>query len=145
MTATFTYKPPTRFRHALKKKWLSAYSRCGKVRRSCATVGVDHSTYYKWKQTDLEFAAEVEEAFAHYLEWLEQCIEDIGLREKGGNFAGIAMRVNAEMAEKYRQRHDITVRDAALNAEIEALAAELRQRGAAAVPSTNGETNGHAG
>ena len=129
--APFVYKPPDKTRHPWQVLWLKEYARTGKVRRSCAAAGVHHSTYYEAVQSDEEFAAEVDEARWHYVEWLEAAYEIQGLGPKG-NSRNLERRLESEWPGKYARAHKLTITDERVEAEkkriVEHITALVRGR-----------------
>lgn len=141
MAERVAYKPPNTIKHPKKRAWLRIFAKRGLVHRTCAAADIVPSTFYEWKKADPEFAAEVEVAREHAIERIEDALLAAATSKKLNTAAAIFM-LKSLRPEVYRERHDVTIRDAAVNAEIESLAKELSAN-RSGLPITNGETNGH--
>jgi hypothetical protein len=143
MMAKNLYRLPDTIRHPQKRALLKALAKSGAVRRACAAAGVHHSTYYEWRNSEPAFAAEVAEAREHYIEWLEQRLDDMATDEKKPNVVAMIFRLKALRPEVYRERQQITLTRQERESRIAELLAKLPSRSAAvSANGANGHTNG---
>jgi hypothetical protein len=119
------YRLPDTIRHPKKRAVLKAIAKCFGVRRACAVAGVHHSTYYDWQHSDPAFATEVTEAREHYIEWLEQRLDEMATDEKKPNVLAMIFRLKALRPEVYRERHEITLTRQEREARIAEILAQL--------------------
>jgi hypothetical protein len=138
MTVKNLYRLPDTIRHPKKRALLKTLAKSGAVRRACTVAGVHHSTYYEWQHSDPAFATEVTEAREHYIEWLEQRLDDMATDEKKPNVVAMIFRLKALRPEVYRERHEVNL----TRAEREARIAELLALRPSPPPNTQGSNNG---
>ena len=140
-----TYEPPARIKHIKKRAFLIAFSRSGKVRRSCQAAGIVHFTYYDWLKKDADFAEEANEAREHFIEWLEARCDEIATQSKNPSVVGMIFRLKALRPEVYRERHEIKLSEKEVDNEIEKLLASRGGFGVKIYDNSNGHdgSNGH--
>lgn len=90
----------------LKAPWLKAFSRIGTIAGTCEHIGIDRTTYYRWKQKDPAFA----ELFSHSENTLTENLESVAMEKAlRGDPTMLIFMLKSRAPQKYteRYRHEI--------------------------------------
>lgn len=90
-------------RHAKKRAFIAAFSKCGIIKRSAKAAGIDRDTYRRWRMSDPEFAAKVEEAGEDAADFLEAVALRRAVKLNGSDTMLIFM-LKAVRPSKFRDR-----------------------------------------
>lgn len=89
-----------------QKRFLATYRNCANIRASCDAVGIARNTFYKWRDEEPEFAAQLDDLGEDATESLEQ----IGWeRAKDSSDTLLIFFLKARRPEIYRDRHLVEV------------------------------------
>ena len=114
------------FRHPQKRAFLAAYRQSGNIRASTEAAGVDRTTFYKWTESDLVFAAAARQAKEEFGDLLEAKLSQMAMRQDNVTALIVALKMAGRFNDRVDQRieHSGAVGVSRLSAEQRAAVAQ---------------------